>query len=89
MSDDIDEDRIDSISERFRYLLDALKEDYIKTDEDKVVVATVLAYDGLLGCSYFMSREELHQVVDEILDTVGDAEEKDDPMFDLKDSTLH
>lgn len=84
-----EDERLDSISERFRYLLDMLKEDYIKEDVDEVVVSTVLMYDGILGCSYFMSREELHQVVDEILDTVADADEEAEAIEMSKSSTLH
>jgi len=84
-----EDEHIDSVSERFRYLLEMLKEDYIKEDVDEVVVSTVLMYDGILGCSYFMSREELHQIVDEILSAVNETDETAEAVEMLKNSTLH
>jgi len=84
-----EDEHIDSVSERFRYLLDMLKKDYIKEDVDEVVVSTVLMYDGILGCSYFMSREELHQIVDEILSAVNETDETAEAVEMLKNSTLH
>lgn len=101
MSDEIDEERIDSVSTAFRYLLDQLKQDYIKEDTDEIVVSTVLLYDGLLGCSHFMTREELQGVFNEVMGAIDEAHERAtkennlsdeevEYLFgDVKKSTLH
>ncbi len=85
MSDEIDEERIDSVSSAFRYLLDQLKQDYIKEDTDEIVVSTVLLYDGLLGCSHFMTREELQGVFNEVMDAIDESYERATKENDLTD----
>ena len=85
MSDEIDEERIDSVSSAFRYLLDQLKQDYIKEDTDEIVVSTVLLYDGLLGCSHFMTREELQGVFNEVIGAIDEAHERATKENDLTD----